>query len=56
MIHLCGKRYAQRAGETTQIRVYSNQPTVSLFVNGELAQVMTAQKVFVFTGALKEGF
>lgn len=56
MIHLCGKRYAQRAGETTQIRVYSNQPTVSLFVNGELAQVMTAQKVFVFTVALKEGF
>lgn len=56
MVHLCGKRYAQRAGETTQIRVYSNQPTVSLFVNGELAHVMTADKVFVFDVALKDGF
>ncbi len=56
MVHLCGKRYAQRAGETTQIRVYSNLPTVSLFVNGELAHVMTADKVFVFDVALKDGF
>ena len=56
MVHLCGKRYAQRAGETTQIRVYSNQPTVSLFANGKLAQVMTAEKVFVFTVALDDGF
>ncbi len=56
MVHLCGKRYAQRAGETTEIRVYSNQPTVSLFVNGELAQVQTNEKVFVFTVALKDGF
>lgn len=56
MVHLCGKRYAQRAGETTQIRVYSNQPTVSLFVNGEAVQVQTAEKVFVFDVALKDGF
>ena len=26
MVHLCGRRYAQRAGETTEIRVYSTQP------------------------------
>lgn len=56
MVHLCGKRYAQRAGETTQIRVYSNQPTVSLYVNGKLAGVLTADKVFVFTVALENGF
>ncbi len=56
MVHLCGKRYAQRAGETTEIRVYSNQPTVSLFVNGNLEQVQTSEKVFVFTVALKDGF
>ena len=35
MVHLCGKRYAQRAGEMTEIRVYSNQPSVTLFLNGE---------------------
>lgn len=56
MIHLCGKRYAQRAGETTQIRVYSNQPTVTLFVNGEVYDVQTAEKVFVFDVALRDGF
>lgn len=56
MVHLCGKRYAQRAGETTQIRVYSNQPTVTLFVNGEVYGVQTAEKVFVFDVALQDGF
>ncbi len=56
MVHLCGKRYAQRAGETTQIRVYSNQPTVSLYVNGKLSGVLTAEKVFVFTVQLEHGF
>ncbi len=56
MVHLCGRRYAQRAGETTEIRVYSNQPVVSLFVNGELESVKSAEKVFVFTVALKDGF
>lgn len=56
MVHLCGKRYAQRAGETTQIRVYSNQPTVTLFLNGEVYGVQTAEKVFVFEVALKDGF
>ena len=56
MIHLCGKRYAQRAGETTEIRVYSNQPTVALYVNGKLAEEKSAEKVFVFTVALEDGF
>ena len=56
MIHLCGRRYAQRAGETTEIRVYSNQPMVSLYVNGVLESVKSAEKVFVFSVALKEGF
>lgn len=56
MVHLCGRRYAQRAGETTEIRVYSNQPTVALYLNGELAEEKTAEKVFVFTVALKDGF
>lgn len=55
MIHLCGKRYAQRAGETTEIRVYSNQPSVALYLNGELLEEKAADKVFVFTVALKEG-
>ena len=56
MVHLCGRRYAQRAGDTTEIRVYSNQPEVSLFLNGELEGVQSADKVFVFSVALKPGF
>ncbi len=55
MVHLCGKRYAQRAGETTEIRVYSNQPTVTLYVNGEAVQEQSSNKVFVFQAALKDG-
>ncbi|MCD7841118.1 MAG: glycoside hydrolase family 2 protein [Lachnospiraceae bacterium] len=55
MVHVCGRRYAQRAGETTEIRVYSNQPTVTLYLNGKLVEEQTAEKVFVFTVALAEG-
>ncbi|HCT92669.1 MAG TPA: beta-galactosidase [Lachnospiraceae bacterium] len=56
MVHLCGKRYAQRAGETTEIRVYSNQPAVVLYMNGKQMEKKSAEKVFVFTVALAEGF
>lgn len=56
MVHLCGKRYSQRAGETTQIRVYSNQPSVTLYLNGEKVEEQSSDKVFVFQVALAEGF
>ncbi len=56
MIHLCGRRYAQRAGETTRIKVYSNQPSVTLYVNGKAAGVQNGSKVFTFEAALEEGF
>lgn len=56
MVHLCGRRYARRAGETTQIRVYSNQPVVKLYLNGKEAAEKAADKVFVFTVALEDGF
>lgn len=56
MIHLCGKRYAQRAGETTTVKVYSNQPTVTLYLNGEKIAEQSAEKVFAFDVALKDGF
>ena len=35
MVHICDKRYSLRSGENTQIRVYTNQERVTLFVNGE---------------------
>ena len=55
MVHICGRRYAQRAGETTEIRVYSNQPSVTLYVNGEKVEEQSADKVFVFRVSLAEG-
>ena len=56
MVHICGKRYAQRAGETTLVKVYSNLPTVELYLDGEKIAEQSAEKVFEFTVALHEGF
>ncbi|MBR1496593.1 MAG: beta-galactosidase [Oscillospiraceae bacterium] len=55
MLHICGKRYAQRSGETTEIRVYSNRPEVSLYLDGALVETKRGEKVFVFTLPLHEG-
>lgn len=55
MVHIAGRRYAQRAGETTQIRVYSNQPSVELYLNGEPVEIQSGSKVFVFSVALAKG-
>ncbi len=55
MVHLAGKRYAQRAGETTKIRVYSNQPSVTLYLNGKEIATKEAYRVFGFEVALQEG-
>jgi beta-galactosidase len=55
MVHICGRRYAQRAGETTEIRVYSNQPEVTLCINGTEVASKSAHRVFVFEVALQEG-
>ena len=56
MIHIAGRRHAQRAGETTEIKVYSNQDTVVLYVNGKEVGQQTAHRVFKFDVALNEGF
>lgn len=55
MVHLCGRRYARRTGEKTEIRVYSNQPEVALYLNGRQVDTMKADKVFVFEATLDEG-
>lgn len=33
-VHLCGKRYINRAEDITKVTVYSNQPEVELFADG----------------------
>jgi beta-galactosidase len=47
-VHLCGSRYVNRAEETTEIRVYSNQDKVALYVDGTLADEKTGKRIFVF--------
>ena len=56
MVHIAGRRHAQRAGETTEIKVYSNQDTVVLYVNGKEVGQQSAHRVFKFNVALNEGF
>ena len=56
MIHICGKRYAQRAGETTQIRVITNQPEAALYLNGTLVEIQAAKdRMCVFQVSLADG-
>ena len=47
-VHLCGKRYVNRAEEETEIRVYSNQTAVSLYVDDVLTASQEGRTVFSF--------
>ena len=47
-VHLCGKRYAERSGNSTLIKVYSNLDEVSLYVNGKLFETLKGKAVFSF--------
>ncbi len=48
MVHICGKRYAKRAGGTVTIKAYSNMPTLILSMNGIEIDKKTADHVFIF--------
>ena len=47
-VHICGKRRANREESTTTVKVYTNQPAVALYVNGQKAEEKTGDKVFAF--------
>ncbi|MBU8906521.1 glycoside hydrolase family 2 protein [Desertibacillus haloalkaliphilus] len=40
-VHLTGKRYIERATETTDVKVYTNLPSVTLLVNGNPYQTLS---------------
>ena len=48
MVHICSKRYRNRAEETTTVKVYSNQSVVSLYCNGTLLATKRGDHVFTF--------
>jgi beta-galactosidase len=47
-IHLCGKRYINRAEDVTKVTVYSNQPVVELFANGVSLGKKESEHFFYF--------
>lgn len=47
-VHLCGSRYVNRMEEETEIKVYSNQPKVTLLVDGQEAGTLEGETVFKF--------
>ena len=48
-MHLCGRRYVHRAESQTEIKVYSNQPRVTLFVDGKEFAAQDGDRIFKFT-------
>ena len=47
-VHLCGRRYVERTEAVTQVKVYSNQPEVTLYVNGVKYKTLAATRIFCF--------
>ena len=47
-VHLCGSRYVNRAENVTEVKVYSNQPAVTLSVDGAEVGTQEGVRIFVF--------
>ena len=47
-VHICGKRYVDRVEDVTKVTVYSNQPEVELFANGQSLGKKTADDHFFY--------
>lgn len=47
-VHICSKRFKKRSNRNITVRVYSNQPSVSLYVNGEKVETLNGDKIFEF--------
>ena len=47
-VHLCGRRYVNRAEAETEIKVYGNQPSVTLLVDGREVETKSGETVFTF--------
>ena len=47
-VHICSKRFVERTGSTATVKVYSNQSTAALYVNGNKVGEQTGEHVFTF--------
>ena len=52
-VYICGRRYVERTERKTLIKVYSNLPEVTLYVNGERFATQRGDKVFTFRVPIK---
>ena len=53
-VHLCGKRYEYRHENVTDVTVYSNLDSVSLYNNGRLVETKTGKYAFHFKVKLEQ--
>ncbi len=54
MVHICSKRFEERGVDKITVKVYSNQPQVTLFQNGKVLGTKYGEKVFTFDVALEK--
>jgi beta-galactosidase len=55
MVHVCSKRFVNRSGDSMVVKVYSNQPVVSLQVNGtDLGEQTSEDRIFTWEVPLSE--
>lgn len=47
-VHICSKRYVDRVENAITVKVYSNQPQVSLYCDGKLVGTEQSNKIFTF--------
>ena len=47
-VHICSARFTDRTGSRMLLKVYSNQPSVTLYVNGEKIEEQAGSKIFCF--------
>lgn len=56
-VYIAGRRNALRDTERTSVKIYSNQPYVNLYVNGDFFATCTGNHIFQFENVLlSEGF
>ena len=53
-VHVCGRRYVERTEDVTEIKVYSNEQSVTLFVDGVERETAEGSKVFKFEVPITE--
>lgn len=53
-VHICGRRYEDRTESMTEIKIYSNQPSVTLFVDGKEIETKEGNRVFKFSVPITE--